>query len=423
MAKKNKLRFRSSRNGTRIKSIAWRVAASLLVFALGFLSAMLILPHFANEKPVAPADSDSVSSETEGNSSDVSSDNSKDTGESSDAGQTSSVPDVPETAQKGIRAIYIPPSSLDESSEANSYISLIKGTDINAVILDVKDDSGYLYYPSEIEIVKKVGNISEINCNYKQNIKKFHDAGIYVIGKITCFKDNVMPRNRYGYRAYSVLTDSNVNWYFMNTFWMDPYKKAPTDYICGIIAEAALLGFDEIMLDEGKFPDAGPTYMLVYDDQGVKRSDALTAFINKCADTAHKNGMKASLSTPWKYLTDALNEESGQQYLLSKLEIDYFSPDFTYSSFSGMRSVEILGSTVTQPLKKPFDLMSKLKDAFDGKQKGKDLILRPLISPSGQSYQSDLIISVARLFQSDAETYFCYYDEKGVYKSEVLTIK
>lgn len=411
MRKRSRLKFKS-RSRRNFKKVALNISAALLCITAGFLTAMLVLPTF--ELPDLPLESEDPS----GSSSVVSSAPSSDT----------SAPDP--VIDRGIRAVYLPPSSVDSSEEITGHLTLFRNSGINAVILDVKDESGVLYYPSEIEMVKKVGNVSSVTTNYRQTVKRFQDAGFYVIGRVVCFKDNTMPRNKYNYRPYSVLTvlpDKNihVNWYYNNIFWLDPYKEAARGYLYSVIGEAAMLGFDEIMLDELKFPDAGPTYMLDYGTQELSRSEILTEFINRSADIAHENNAKLSIKTSWKFLNGTATEESGQTFSLSDLNIDCFVPDFRITEVaSSNRNIQIGATTVNAPFKNPVNLISALNLlAENGKTDG--VVFRPYISataPAGYNYAADEIKGQAAVFGSDECFNFVYFEKNGSYSADITDI-
>jgi len=73
-------------------------------------------------------------------------------------------------------------------------VNLINTTELNTVVLDVKED-GKVNYASEVESVKKIGAYHELY-NVDEVIKLLHDNNIYVIGRIVCFRDNYLAGKR-----------------------------------------------------------------------------------------------------------------------------------------------------------------------------------------------------------------------------------
>lgn len=407
MRRRNRLKFKSNRSSRNIKKIAIRISSALLCVAVGFFTAMITLPLFENKLPEQNGSSEAPSSLPE-------------------SSVVSSEPEVEIIFDKGIRAVYIPPSALDTNEEQNSYHSLLRNSGINAVIFDIKDESGVLYYPSQIEMVTKVGNVSDISVNYRHTVKKFKDAGFYVIGRMVCFKDNTMPRNKVNYRPYSVLTDSRVNWYYNNIFWLDPYKETARDYLYSIVSESLELGFNEIMLDEVKFPDSGPTYMLDYGEQALSRSEILTEFINRCAELAHGKNAKLSLKTSWKFVEGTATEESGQNFSLGELDIDCYLPDFRITEVARSNKSMVIGEqTVATPYKNPVSLISAL-DTLLNKKAVDGIVFRPYISassPAGYTYSSDEIKGQALVFGGNDEYNFVYFEKSGSYSPDITETK
>ncbi len=54
-----------------------------------------------------------------------------------------------------------------------------------------------------------------------------------------------------------------------NTQWLDPAKPAARAYLCSIAAEAAKLGFDEIVLSEVSYPTEGKLNKIAYGDTPI----------------------------------------------------------------------------------------------------------------------------------------------------------
>lgn len=97
---------------------------------------------------------------------------------------------------KIIKAIYLTGWSAGSNKKINQIIDLIKNTELNAVVIDIKDYSGYIAYDIDLPEIKKYGAkkimISKINLL----LKKLHDENIYVIARITVFQDPILTKAR-----------------------------------------------------------------------------------------------------------------------------------------------------------------------------------------------------------------------------------
>ncbi|MBI3638442.1 hypothetical protein HY227_01730, partial [Candidatus Wolfebacteria bacterium] len=155
-----------------------------------------------------------------------------------------------------IKAAYFTGWSAGSSKKVDYIIDLARTTEINAVVIDVKDYSGYVGYDIQIpEVIKynaKETRISKINAL----IKKLHDEGIYVIARITIFQDPRLAKARPDLAVKSKAT-GDVWRDRKGLSWMDPSNKEVWDYNISIAKDASARGFDEINFDYIRFPSDG----------------------------------------------------------------------------------------------------------------------------------------------------------------------
>ena len=85
-------------------------------------------------------------------------------------------------------------SLLAGGSGLDQFVSSLKSAGQNAVVIDFKDASGYLSYPSSIAAVKDKAPSSKAQANAAESVKKIQQSGIKVVARIYCFKDTQMPR-------------------------------------------------------------------------------------------------------------------------------------------------------------------------------------------------------------------------------------
>ncbi|MCL4405991.1 MAG: putative glycoside hydrolase [Patescibacteria group bacterium] len=155
-----------------------------------------------------------------------------------------------------VKAIYSTAWSAGSTKQVDYFINLVKTTELNAVVVDIKDYSGYVAYDIEDPLINqykaKDVKIPKINAL----IKKFHDQGIYVIGRIAVFQDPILAKNR---PDLAVQSKSNGKTWLdrKGLAWMDPASQEVWDYNLGIAKDATSRGFDEINFDYIRFPSDG----------------------------------------------------------------------------------------------------------------------------------------------------------------------
>ena len=121
---------------------------------------------------------------------------------------------------------------------------------MNAVMIDIKDDWGQILYPSKVPLSQKVQR--RLIRNPRALVKHFHEAGIYVIGRIVSFKDSRLPNVR---PDLSVRVGRRARRLFRaGAGWIDAYSAEVRDYLIDIALELQDFGFDEVQFDYIRFP-------------------------------------------------------------------------------------------------------------------------------------------------------------------------
>lgn len=136
-------------------------------------------------------------------------------------------------------------------------IDLIKRTELNAIVIDIKDYSGHLSYATNLELPKKYGAESEIKISQPNAmIKKLHDAGIYVIARQTVFQDPILAAAR---PDMALVSSSTGKLWKDNkgVLWIDPAAKDVWTYNVDIAKDALARGFDEVNFDYIRFSSDG----------------------------------------------------------------------------------------------------------------------------------------------------------------------
>lgn len=199
---------------------------------------------------------------------------------------TSNTQSAPTTEQVGaIKARVGNSSLLAGDSVLDSFISTLKSAGQNAVVIDFKDASGYLNYPSSIEAVKGKEPTSKAQANAKASVDKLKSSGIKVIARVYCFKDPLMPRiDRTSAVHYS---STDMIWLDNEAAkggkaWLNPYSSSAQSYLLEVVKEVKALGVDVILLDGVQFPDL-KSNVATFDGEGtVTRNQTLVSFVNSC---------------------------------------------------------------------------------------------------------------------------------------------
>lgn len=197
-----------------------------------------------------------------------------------------------ETAS-GKYGIYI--SSWHASQERlDNHLQFVVDNDMNSIVVDMKDDNGYITYNSSLPLAEKIGAVS---CRFdiETLLEKAHAKGIYVIARIPVFKDSILFKYDNGKYAikdkttgstwgklFEVSDDETgeISWE-QREFWVDPFSEFVWQYNVSIAVELQNLGVDEIQFDYIRFPTDGDlsTTQYTYRKPDMLKIEALESFL------------------------------------------------------------------------------------------------------------------------------------------------
>ncbi|WP_176719854.1 putative glycoside hydrolase [Desulfuribacillus alkaliarsenatis] len=153
-----------------------------------------------------------------------------------------------------VRGIFVTSHSAG-GSRMQSLIELVNTTDLNAMVIDIKDDHGYITFPLEDDHpLKKYSkrNIADIH----GLMKTLEENEIYPIARIVVFKDSVISVDK---PEWSFLENGQVWKNRRNEAFVNPFLKEVWEYNVEIAKMAAELGFQEIQFDYVRFPEGFET--------------------------------------------------------------------------------------------------------------------------------------------------------------------
>jgi|SRR5690625_487941 len=149
-----------------------------------------------------------------------------------------------------VRGIYVTgPSAGGEKLE--QLIDLVDTTDLNTMVIDIKEDEGHLTFKPE-----KGSKYEKIAENYIDDpnkiLKLLAENNIYPIARIVVFKDSILAHER---PDLSFMDDEEVWMNNRKEAFVNPFEKEVWDYNIDIAKMAAQLGFQEIQFDYVRFPE------------------------------------------------------------------------------------------------------------------------------------------------------------------------
>ena len=199
-----------------------------------------------------------------------------------------------------VRAIYMTQCVVGTPSMRDELVKLIDATELNAVVIDIKDYTGKIAFTPEDESLKD--SVSE-KCG-AQDMKEFigtlHEKNIYVIGRITVFQDPYYTA-LHPELAVKRLSDKELNWKdHKGLSFIDVSAKPYWEYIVKIANASYEIGFDELNFDYIRFPSDGNMKDIYYSwNAEMGKSEALERFYIYLYDQLSASGGK-STDGQWK---------------------------------------------------------------------------------------------------------------------------
>ncbi len=288
----------------------------------------------------------------------------------------------------GKRAIYLSVPAIQKN--LSKYIEIANSTEIDTFVIDMKDDFGNIYFPSENRTAVEIKALRK-PVNLKSLLPKLKSHGIYSVARIVTFKDEKLFK---GYNGKYSIKNRNTGspWSgAVGEFWVDPYSEFVHDYNIELAKELEKAGFDEIQFDYIRFPSDGPVHLCKFSfqkDTETYKSEILIDFLKKA-----KQSLKVPVSVDiygfnsWYYFGNMI----GQDMEDLSYTVDVVCP-MVYPSHFGSRFYNKFSHSI-----RPYRLV-KDGGIRGGQMLNRKTLLRPyiqgfnLMSPTwGPGYISDQI--------------------------------
>jgi peptidoglycan/xylan/chitin deacetylase (PgdA/CDA1 family) len=226
------------------------------------------------------------------------------------------------------RGIYLSgPTAADERRFGN-LISLLDRTELNTVVLDIKEVPGKVWYGTEVPLAHETGAVKAIYPVHER-LKVLREHGVYIIGRIVVFADDNLAKARPEW-AIQDRRRGGVWRTYKGTGWMNPFRKEVWAYNIDLAREAARLGFDEIQYDYVRFPSSdGPRHDADYGAYQVNEATRVAALTEFLANTRKElSPLGVALSADVFGFTAVRKDDLGigQKIEAIAQEVDYVCP-------------------------------------------------------------------------------------------------
>ncbi len=232
------------------------------------------------------------------------------------------------------KGLYVTAGAAGTESIRSRLIEIADTTEINALVIDVKDDNGKITYAMDSPIAKKVGAVTNSVSDMEELVQELQAKGIYVIARIVAFKDPYLAEQRHDLaikkKDGSLYRDNN------GECWVNPYHKEVWDYLVEVSSKAAASGFNEIQFDYIRFSTGkGMDQVDFGKDAGTKsKEEVILEFTKYAYERLKPLGVFVSADVYGTIISSKIDAGLvGQNYVEMAKYLDYICPMIYPSHF------------------------------------------------------------------------------------------
>ena len=271
------------------------------------------------------------------------------------------------------------------------YIELCETTEVNTLVIDVKDDHGRITFLTDTQSISEAAMY--IIPDIEETLTRLKSHGIYTIARIVCFRDPFWS-SRYPQLAITNITGEP--WVDGTGFtWLNPYNRDAWEHIAAASLEAVRVGFEEIQLDYVRFPTDGRLSDIDYGEAAdeMSRAEVINEFVEYMRGILASEGVRLSADVFGIIaISNRDAEVIGQDLGLLLHSADAISPMIYPSHFANKRQngtgQYINGVLFEAPDLEPYDVVYNILAALSRHlpEDGEHAIIRPYLQEFTASY-------------------------------------
>jgi hypothetical protein len=284
------------------------------------------------------------------------------------------------------KGIYLPAANASDKDFMPNLLNLIDTTELNTVVVDMKDESGQVFFNSKQPLAKVASAEKGRIADLPGFVKQLHDHKVYAIARLVIFLDPVLTDEKPEWALKSRSTGKL--WADSASYnWSNPYNQEVWEYNLGLAKEVAEAGFDEVQFDYVRFPALGNLGDIEYGraSDANSRMDAVNSFLKRAGQLLNPYGVYTSVNIFGLTTLQTDDLEVGTKLETIADTVDYVSPTLYPSSWGkGTFGYD-------QPASKPYEVVHNALVNAQPFMQGKNGILRPWLqdfSREGVNYGS-----------------------------------
>lgn len=314
-----------------------------------------------------------------------------------------------------VKGIYVSSWVAGSPEHLESQLEMADRTEINAMVVDIKDATGYVTYDTGVEMAGSL-DLEELRIKDIDGlVARLREREIVPIARIVCFKDPILARRKPEWAVRDV--DGGL-WTDNKGFpYIDPYRKEAWAYLVDVAEDAVDHGFREIQFDYVRFPSDGKISDTVYPGKNSDPEDAIAAFLQYARERLELRG--AWVSADVFGLTVHVYDDLGIGQKVEKVSrnVDIVSPMIYPSHYSsGTYGIQ-------DPNSKPYETITGAMQDAATRLEGTGATVRPWLqdfSLGGVEYGVDEVEAQIRAVEDQGYEEWLLWDPSMRYTEGAL---
>ena len=247
---------------------------------------------------------------------------------------------VKELNRVKVKVIYVS-GPMAGTAGMDNLIALVDRTELNALVIDVKNDDGYLTCELDVPLAEQIGSEKHYIKDLPALVQTCKEKNIYLIARVVAFKDPILAEKMPEWSLHN--SDGSIFRDKSGLAWVNPYRKEVWEYLASVGEAAIKAGFDEVQYDYVRFSTDSRMKQVDFGDstKGRTKTEAISGFTLYASERIHAAGGRISADV-YGVVIDSEEDQQivGQNYVEMSRSLDAISP-MIYPSHYGPYNYQI----------------------------------------------------------------------------------
>ena len=246
---------------------------------------------------------------------------------------------VKELNRVKVKGIYVS-GPMAGTAGMDNLIALVDRTELNALVIDVKNDDGYLTCELDVPLAEQIGSEKHYIKDLPALVQTCKEKNIYLIARVVAFKDPILAEKMPEWSLHN--SDGSI-FRDKSGLAFNPYRKEVWEYLASVGEAAIKAGFDEVQYDYVRFSTDSRMKQVDFGDstKGRTKTEAISGFTLYASERIHAAGGRISADV-YGVVIDSEEDQQivGQNYVEMSRSLDAISP-MIYPSHYGPYNYQI----------------------------------------------------------------------------------